>query len=396
MGRSFDVSAVEQLEPRLLMSGNVSVVPKGSNISITGDEANQQITLTIVDGKLNVTPDANTSVGGGVLGQAAQFDIPRNMTISMGEGDDSVTLTGVASGDTALPFAITGKLTILAGGGHDTVDLRGVQAADLLVDMGECVADQNQWLSIGPYVGAVSDVQPRVARNLTVSGGSGNDRADIYGIYVGGNVSMSMGDGSDIVYFNPAEGNTDFDMQVRRNVTVTDASVHLDAEYGGGKVIVGGSATFHLSAAAAGVTADADTVTLEVKRNFTVKAESAGETTIRLKNAVIGGKLMIQTGASADTISILGTHAKSAQVKTAAGADNVTVGVGRNDLWSDVTGKLLVDLGDDADTLSLSTTELGSLLANAGNGGDDNDTLVREEATLDILKATQILEFEVL
>ncbi len=80
---------LETLEPRLALAGNVSVGVAGGNLSITGDAANNQITIqaTGVAGQFVVTgQDVSTTVNGAA--SATVSGVTGGATIVMGNGYD--------------------------------------------------------------------------------------------------------------------------------------------------------------------------------------------------------------------------------------------------------------------------------------------------------------------
>lgn len=91
--------AMEALEPRLLMSGNVTVEVKDGWLNILGDRSANQITIDQTDlpsGQFRISAgDADTTINGS--SQSQVFEGVRDVRVDLGEGDDKLSLTGLSS-----------------------------------------------------------------------------------------------------------------------------------------------------------------------------------------------------------------------------------------------------------------------------------------------------------
>ena len=151
--------SVERLEPRMLLSGNVIAALIGGDLFLTGDEQNNDIELSVVDGDLVVVGNETTingsdqnfvvaessnTLNGRVNARMRAGDdtivfsdgvvIGEGVRISTGSGDDSVGVASQVDGTSrirteagndsvALNSATTRSTLIFTGTGSDTVSL---------------------------------------------------------------------------------------------------------------------------------------------------------------------------------------------------------------------------------------------------------------------------------
>ena len=156
--------SVESLESRQLLTGNVALKVIGGNLFMTGDDANNSVTLagTATPGKYIVTGLASTKI----------------------DGKASETLTG-----------ITASVIVNLNGGNDTLEITKLKiGGDLNVNMGS----GNNKLDI-TTAGPVNSLQNSVGGSVVVNSGSGNDVVIETSLSIGGSNVISTGGGLDKV-----------------------------------------------------------------------------------------------------------------------------------------------------------------------------------------------------
>jgi hypothetical protein len=229
--RKFVNLAVEQVEDRLLLAGNVSVNAVGDTLNIRGDSADNQVAVVQLNaqGATAVNAQFGSHAAAGdylVIGQGtthlkgtgsdvtvAQInqgsisDIAvvtgvHNITITTLGGNDAVTV-GVSPGAgplaspfsgpeslalTAISQALTAKdLTIRTGSGDDIVqvgDARTQTFKDIVINTD---GGNDTVLAINLHV----------TDDLTARLGGGNDTAAVLKVDVDGNTTVNMGAGDD-------------------------------------------------------------------------------------------------------------------------------------------------------------------------------------------------------
>lgn len=116
--------ALETLEPRVMLDGNVTAVLKGSTLKIAGDRVfNNAITLTQGAGSYTITGRDATTVNG--LATDTIFGAPTKIAIQAGAGLNDIMI------DT---LNLAGTLQIKVGRGADFVTLAGVDVTTLKID----------------------------------------------------------------------------------------------------------------------------------------------------------------------------------------------------------------------------------------------------------------------
>jgi hypothetical protein len=305
---------LEALESRILLSGNVAATVTGGVLTLTGDAANNVITLTRVGDQVTITPDAATKINNGTAGAGVDvLSVTGSIKINMGAGNDSLTVAGKAIGGVGTPFAIgsgNGDLTIDLGAGDDQLVLAGVEARDVRVITGTGNnAVTVTGLDPDAAVGGPADVRTIVHGNLTVTGGSGNDAVVVRGIYVAHNVSLPLGNGGNSALVTPYAGSdANFDVNIGGSfsydstlATRSNAVTFADPA-NSGAIHVGGSMsiTMSLMADTALITPAAD---LSVGGSMFISG-CYGNDVISVSNAKIGGLLILYGGAGNNTISV--------------------------------------------------------------------------------------------
>lgn len=155
-----EIPAVEALEPRQLMSGNVLASVQGGTLVITGDTDANDVVVTVGSqpGQVVVGTGSNTtSINGG--SKAAILASVSAIGANMGDGDDVLTISGLT---------LTGGVNIAMGGGGNV-------------------------LTLGTS---------HITGSMTVSGGEGNETFTFDHTGFGSNVTVRAAGGHDVTTFN--------------------------------------------------------------------------------------------------------------------------------------------------------------------------------------------------
>jgi hypothetical protein len=152
-------AALEQLEARRLLAGNVTVVAEPASpehifgfIRIVGDNEDNDITIVANVGNFTVIGNAGTTVTyNGVTGPIANNVLGGGLDVSLGNGDDRVQISGpttldsvdisTGNGDDIVLATnmVAQSLAISTGNGEDLVRLQNINLLDpagLVVDTG--------------------------------------------------------------------------------------------------------------------------------------------------------------------------------------------------------------------------------------------------------------------
>jgi hypothetical protein len=319
---------LERLEGRQLLAGDVTAHVEGGMLILSGDDADNAITLTY----------ESTTQKYQVTGRDA--------------GGSPTTVNGL---DTSLPENVvefSGVRSVYVGlnGGNDDFDVGSPAAVDtvirkwLAIEMG----DGDDTVTLGASGNAAGGDAP-VARSLNVGTGlyvnlgAGNDHLSIANAEIGFVLNVVAGDGDDQVNFDteftPAGATSPsiFPVQVRKNVTIN---------LGGGS----------------------DELTL---KNASIQGslkvlDGAGAADIEIVNVNVKKRLTINTGDEVDEIHIEGVRARQFSMNTNGGADDVV-------MINNKFTTLNVKLGAAHDHLEMRRTRT-SLAANI-DGGSGNASL---------------------
>lgn len=157
--------AVETMEPRQMLAGDVSVITSGNDVTIIGDAAANHIQIGTFEGRLSVIDLAD-----GTVIHRGETDVSNvnNLTIRLNQGDDRVELSNVE---------INGNFRLFSGAGDDQVELR-----ELSVN-GTSVAYMNGGANSFARIGGSS-------KGERVFCYAGSDNIHLDGVNVEGNVAI--------------------------------------------------------------------------------------------------------------------------------------------------------------------------------------------------------------
>jgi hypothetical protein len=219
MGKRNQHFTIDTLEPRRLLSGNVSVSYDGTTLLVVGDNAANEILITDSAAGYLVNGLSSTHVNGGASFAVDTGGNFADITVRTGNGDDLVQL-GVAP--PAAPTLTGQAIRVDTGNGNDTVDLAATIAnVSLSVTTGNGNDTvQSPFYRVGPLdfftlIGDFSidtgngddlvqlpattdlDFFSYVAGNLIINTGNGNDAIATEGAEVGGAIQIDSGNGAD-------------------------------------------------------------------------------------------------------------------------------------------------------------------------------------------------------
>ena len=148
---------VENVEPRVMLDGNITASLVNGHLKLVGDTANNDLVVTIASNG-TVTLSSNSTTVNGVAADVADdtlSGVVNSIASAMNEGDDSLQILGpltVSNSEITVP-TISGDVTVRLGDGADSFTLRGVRIGGRVYAAGE---GQNDVLTI-EAVGVTDD-----------------------------------------------------------------------------------------------------------------------------------------------------------------------------------------------------------------------------------------------
>jgi hypothetical protein len=202
--------------------GDVVTTLSGSSLVVTGDSSPDALTIQGTSDGITVAGLYGTLVDGS---SEVTFSGVRRLTVKLGKGSDSLTVTQVNLPD---------GLAIRLGGGHDSVELDEVRSGAVRIRTGD--GDD-----------AVGFFGPSSFDSVSVQTSNGRDWIWVDGAWVAGDLDIDTGADDDDVTIvatqvaddiHVHQGNDD-DFLVLADVTVDD-DTHLDGENGDDVLIFDG------------------------------------------------------------------------------------------------------------------------------------------------------------
>ena len=197
--------AIQTLERRLLLAGNVIAQLKGGWLVVTGDDLGNQIQIENPSpGTYNVIGSDGTTVNGSPVA-----NVTKGIKVDLKKGDDALAIVG---SETAR-FQVIGDLSIIMGDGYDQVEIEQTDVAgktpvdigtgmgyvsidlatfakDVSVKAGDAPGVEDPWVTI-------MIERSTIGGNLSVTTGKTNDEVYLDGIEAKKNVTIKTGDGLD-------------------------------------------------------------------------------------------------------------------------------------------------------------------------------------------------------
>lgn len=333
---------IERLEERSLMAGNVTAAVQGGFLVITGDTADNGITVDYIQATKSYQVIGTTPTGGTattingldttVPANAQIFaNVTKGLKINTGSGNDLLVF-GAATSST---FVVVGTVEIDTGFGNDTVNIgRNGNAAG----------------GADPIENEVN-----VGKSMTIKLGGGNDTLTMTNTTVfnalvihadNNNPSVPGNDGSDSITFPTTFTPTGGTLQ---NFPVT----------------VGGKTTILLGG-------NVDSLNM---LNFTSNkgmliGDNGGNLNLDIVDSRVGGELKLQkTGGAANTIDLDNVIAGTVRLNTGNGVDTVTI---RDSLFE----RMYIDTAGERDFITIGNTRVRKL--GLIEGGRDKANLTQE------------------
>ncbi len=344
-----DQVAMEALEPRILMDGNVTAVLTGTTLRITGDGAANAVQIyqpwgdesIRVSGRIHPGTGFGTTINGGA--ELNLIEGVRSIRINMGNGD---VVVGIGDDDFFFPEADTYQRNIIVDLGAGTNRLR---------------FGKNQ---LGTNTQNVT-----INGNLTIRGGNGTDTVMMNGTVVGGRFNAILRNGDNQVVFRE-NAMTLADSEVGRNATIVTGSgndvIGIDkTRFFGRTVIRTGGAPVQDLVALGAAEGDAEF------ENLTVLSTDRVWATIGFVGSLIRsrvhGNLLINAGNRVDTdiITVMGATVDGRTTISTGSGDDVVVLTGHDTRHTFFNGRVSVSTGRGNDDLRIAED---GLFFTEGNG----------------------------
>lgn len=302
----WDIVGNEYLTSVALGSGADSLqigTTSTSDLSVSMGSGDDDVTITTAAGNVTVQ-------GGDGADDIIVTDAQKNLRVELGAGKNTVQVT-----------TVSGTFNVTGDGSDANSVIVGTAQSDVTVEL----ADGADTVTIGSVSGA-----------LAVRTGAGNDHVVVDGILEDKNGTIDVSDGNDYVSVTSATGNL--------TVTLGAGKDTLEVDDVSGTLTVSASGT------------DANLVTVNSASSVSITLGD-GKDTLDIVSVVSGS---INLGAGKDNVSLGGLD--SATLNGGAGNKDITLGS---------ASKATVTLGDGADSVSLYNNFESSII----NLGEGNDTL---------------------
>jgi hypothetical protein len=320
-------SAVERLEDRTLLTGNVvAQTLAGGDLRIRGDfDDNQIVVRATATGVEVASLDGTTTINDG-LGPFAQDNPVRNVFIDMNGGDDVVHF-----GDDNLHLSITRNLVIDGGWGDDTIQvLNATIGGDACLSGGWGEDHVQVGFDAGLGIIGVDETltgHVEVGRSLKIKTDGGQDHIAVVDTNVGRDLTIKSDGRDDEILIGAAR------------VPAEDSVPLSDLVFG------------HVA------------VTGDVK----VKT-GCGDDTVIAVDLTVGGDTKVETGAGDDHIAILDSNATfggDLTIDSGRGHDAIVM------VFSAVLRRMKVDAGCGDDCIWLAADLFQQQVKVDGGGGSD-------------------------
>src|SRR5262245_4854326 len=294
------ICAVEQLEIRHALAGDVMGVMYGEMLVVWGDAEANGVVLTY----------DSTSLTYHVTGQDA--------------GGSPTTINGQAADS----FAGVKSVAVLLNGGDDAFSVGSAAAVDMVIDQWLSIdmGEGNDTAQLGRGGNAPGGDDPialhvRTGTSVAIDLGAGDDHLELANAEIGLALNIAAGDGNDEVLFA-----TEFTPQGAGSPTLFPVKVR-----GGSRINLGGGA-------------DELTIQNSIFQQHLIIEDFAGGVQMSLDNLNIAKKLDIDTGSTDDQITLNFVAARDVTIDSNNGIDDI-------DLTNSRFRSLIVKLGSQRDAL---------------------------------------------
>lgn len=201
--RSLQCRETQALEARIVPAGNVVASMANGNLTLTGDNSSNRITVFESEGEIRIIPRSGTSTTiNGEQSVTLPGPISGNLKVKMKGGDDFVTVE-----------ADVGKsVNANMGAGTDVLSLRTMTVTrNVKINMGTGTDDLS-WLSMtvngnvninmGGTTGRAEDTSlasSQIGGSFKYKGGTGDQNVEILFSQIAKNASFNLGSGDDSV-----------------------------------------------------------------------------------------------------------------------------------------------------------------------------------------------------
>jgi len=399
--------AVQVFEDRTLPAGNVVAVLTGGHLILTGDAADNQVQLSVVSGNLVVQGTSGTTVNGATTAftvSTGNNRIARDLRVSLGDGNDTFTATGVLILDNVL---------IDGGSGNDAINLTSLYSGDNIsvlggagddgVLMSSVGMDDNLLLDGGDGNDTLSYDQGYVDDYATVLGGAGNDTITFARVYINDSITVNGGDGNDTVVFQNVRSDDDTqvdggagDDQIQLTSAFSKDYMRLSGGDGNDNFVLRSTTArrdFRMDTGSGNDTADFGTMTAH--DNFFVETGSgddvivtnglnvsdfasfrtgSGNDRVVFQNSTLSGPVHVFTGEGDDFVDVIGSTFRSVGLFVMEGGNDLLVTSGTTSF----RGVFIADTGSGTDTVETggATQFQGGQAVVSAESRDANDTTV--------------------
>ncbi len=283
--------AVESLEARWLMAGNVTAEVVGGDLRVTGDNLSNGLVIS------------GTGVAGQVLIEG-QFDFSNDATDTTINGSDGELLFG----------GITGNIIINLNGGDDALDMVNVAVPrDLIITTGDGFDE----IYLGQYALLTPDFDPTTVGSLGVNGvlsidtGAQDDYITLGRVFGGADWSIRTGSGDDVLFVYSASGDV-IDVSTGSEVDLVNVA-YLTA-HGNLRIDTG-------------LQDDTISVITTLTKQNAQFISGDGSDTVALDANQYNGNVLVDTGAGNDWVLVARSIvAEEATILTSSGNDTLIVG----------------------------------------------------------------------
>lgn len=171
-----DNCTIEDLEPRVLLAGNVIATYANGVLKVTGDDSGNELSI-VIDLNTTITATFGTTINGGA---SAVFDVPtRSININLKGGGNELYLEGCG----VIEIPVVDVKTSSAEGNFDTIEIYTLLGGSLKVSDGR--AD------------SVIDLDTvSMTKNLQIKAGRGQDSIILYSTGATETLSVKTGAGT--------------------------------------------------------------------------------------------------------------------------------------------------------------------------------------------------------
>ncbi len=352
-------TAVQLLEVRNLLAGNVLAVVNAGDLVLTGDNQANLIDVVVENGDIVVRGRENTTINGSTstfVAVAGSTSLSETLFARLGAGDDVLFVDGITIGGNAI---------VSAAFGNNSVGFQNTSVG--------------RSMAIGSNVGRdiVNLDSVSVGRDLHVRTGRHNDTIQLIDTTIGRSVSVHSGRHNDTVILDTTA--------VSGNVRVKTAAgadnvVMMDSTIGGRlKAVTGRGSDFVMM----------DATTVGGRATIATRAQLDR---VVVENASQFGRLTVNTGRGRDAVQVDSSTVVNGRSRIRRSrSSSVTDAEVEFELNDSTTGALT--LGAQATTLFAGLSDSGPLSltidTSANTTTESNATLITSDAAFAVQVATQ-------